>query len=120
MDPRRANGGVFLGLNGTGVKSHGSADDTGVAAVIKLAPRLAASGFSDRLGLRFHGFGWVGLFADQAQVVGGFLAVLDRSDKLQRRLFVLLADQFQELTDLILQSRHIRLLLNHGEIGQQI
>lgn len=52
IDPRRVNGGVFLGLNGTVVKSHGSADATGVSAAIKLAARLAASGFSDRLAAR--------------------------------------------------------------------
>jgi hypothetical protein len=46
IDPRRVNGGVFLGLNGTVVKSHGSADATGVAAAIKLAARLAASAAS--------------------------------------------------------------------------
>ncbi len=49
IDPRRANGGVFLGLNGTVVKSHGSADATGVAAAIGLAYRLAESGFLQRL-----------------------------------------------------------------------
>ena len=37
MDPRRVNGGVFLGLNGTVVKSHGGADATGVSAAVKLA-----------------------------------------------------------------------------------
>jgi glycerol-3-phosphate acyltransferase PlsX len=52
IDPRRVNGGVFLGLNGTVVKSHGSADATGVAAAIKLAARLAAAGFSSRLAMR--------------------------------------------------------------------
>ena len=52
IDPRRVNGGVFLGLNGTVVKSHGSADATGVAAAIKLAFQLAESGFSDRLAAR--------------------------------------------------------------------
>ncbi|QQA44351.1 phosphate acyltransferase PlsX [Pelagovum pacificum] len=52
IDPRRANGGVFLGLNGTVVKSHGSADALGVAAAVKLAYRLASSGFSDRLAAR--------------------------------------------------------------------
>lgn len=52
MDPRRANGGVFLGLNGTVVKSHGSADATGVAAALNLAYRLAAAGFQDRLAAR--------------------------------------------------------------------
>ena len=34
IDPRRVNGGVFLGLNGTVVKSHGSADATGISAAI--------------------------------------------------------------------------------------
>ena len=52
IDPRRVNGGVFLGLNGTVVKSHGSADATGVAAAIKLAERLAAAGFHERLAAR--------------------------------------------------------------------
>jgi len=52
MDPSRANGGVFLGLNGTVVKSHGSADATGVSAAIKLAFRLAQSGFDERLAAR--------------------------------------------------------------------
>jgi glycerol-3-phosphate acyltransferase PlsX len=52
IDPRRVNGGVFLGLNGTVVKSHGSADATGISAAIKLAWDLAQSGFSDRLAAR--------------------------------------------------------------------
>lgn len=52
IDPRRVNGGVFLGLNGTVVKSHGSADATGVSAAIKLAYRLAQSGFQDKLAAR--------------------------------------------------------------------
>ena len=52
IDPRRVNGGVFLGLNGTVVKSHGSADATGVSAAVKLAFELARSGFSDRLAAR--------------------------------------------------------------------
>ena len=52
IDPRRVNGGVFLGLNGTVVKSHGSADATGVSSAIKLALRLAKSGFNERLAAR--------------------------------------------------------------------
>lgn len=52
IDPRRVNGGVFLGLNGTVVKSHGSADDTGIASAIKLAYRLAESRFTERLAAR--------------------------------------------------------------------
>ena len=52
IDPRRVNGGVFLGLNGTVIKSHGAADATGVSAAINLAVRLAESGFSERLAAR--------------------------------------------------------------------
>lgn len=52
IDPRRVNGGVFLGLNGTVVKSHGSADATGVSAAIKLAFTLAQNGFSNKLAAR--------------------------------------------------------------------
>ncbi len=36
MDPRRANGGVFLGLNGIVIKSHGGADSEGIAAAIDI------------------------------------------------------------------------------------
>ena len=36
MDPRRANGGVFLGLNGIVIKSHGGADAEGFAAAIDM------------------------------------------------------------------------------------
>ena len=36
MDPRRANGGVFLGLNGIVIKSHGGADAESFAAAIEL------------------------------------------------------------------------------------
>ncbi|PUB19221.1 phosphate acyltransferase PlsX [Yoonia sediminilitoris] len=52
IDPRRVNGGVFLGLNHTVIKSHGSADATGVAAALHLAYRLAQNGFSDKLAAR--------------------------------------------------------------------
>ncbi|MCX7559566.1 phosphate acyltransferase PlsX [Sulfitobacter sp. F26204] len=52
IDPRRVNGGVFLGLNGTVVKSHGSADATGVSAAIKLAAQLAQNQFNDKLAAR--------------------------------------------------------------------
>jgi glycerol-3-phosphate acyltransferase PlsX len=52
IDPRRKNGGVFLGLNGTVVKSHGSADATGIAAAITLAFDLADENFSEKLAVR--------------------------------------------------------------------
>jgi glycerol-3-phosphate acyltransferase PlsX len=49
IDPRRVNGGVFLGLGGAVVKSHGGADATGVAAAIGLAARMARTGFAERV-----------------------------------------------------------------------
>ena len=52
IDPRRVNGGVFLGLNGTVIKSHGSADATGIASAIKLAVTLSESRFTERLAAR--------------------------------------------------------------------
>jgi len=52
IDPRRVNGGGFLGLNGVVVKSHGGADATGVAAAVGLAYKLAQSGFSAKLAAR--------------------------------------------------------------------
>lgn len=61
IDPRRVNGGVFLGLNGTVVKSHGSADATGVSAAILLAFQLAKSGFQDQLAQRLALAGRAGL-----------------------------------------------------------
>ena len=57
IDPRRVNGGVFLGLNGTVIKSHGSADATGVSAAIKLAFTLADHGFTQQLAARVGGSG---------------------------------------------------------------
>jgi glycerol-3-phosphate acyltransferase PlsX len=36
MDPRKANGGVFLGLNGIVIKSHGGTDAEGFAYAVDL------------------------------------------------------------------------------------
>jgi glycerol-3-phosphate acyltransferase PlsX len=52
IDPRNVNGGVVLGLNGTVIKSHGSADATGVSAAIRLGFTLADKGFAQRLAAR--------------------------------------------------------------------
>jgi glycerol-3-phosphate acyltransferase PlsX len=41
MDPRRMNGGVFLGLNGLVIKSHGGADAEGFAAAIDVGYDMA-------------------------------------------------------------------------------
>ena len=44
MDIRKMNGGVFLGLNGLVIKSHGGADAVGFASAIDLGYDMAASG----------------------------------------------------------------------------
>ena len=36
MDPRKANGGVFLGLNGIVIKSHGGTDAEGFADAVDI------------------------------------------------------------------------------------
>ncbi|WP_430466088.1 phosphate acyltransferase PlsX [Tabrizicola sp.] len=59
-DPRRANGGVFLGLNGTVVKSHGSADATGVAAALRLAHQLSRADLANRIAARVASTGLAG------------------------------------------------------------
>ena len=41
MDPRRSNGGVFLGLNGIVIKSHGGTDPKGFASAVDLAVDMA-------------------------------------------------------------------------------
>ncbi|MEO1330882.1 MAG: phosphate acyltransferase PlsX [Pseudomonadota bacterium] len=49
MDPRAVNGGVFLGVRGAVVKSHGSVDAIGFAAALGLATRVGVAGLSGRL-----------------------------------------------------------------------
>jgi glycerol-3-phosphate acyltransferase PlsX len=56
LDPRTHNGGVFLGLNGVVVKSHGGADALGFASAIDVAIDMGSSDviariLSDRAGL---------------------------------------------------------------------
>lgn len=49
VDPRRANGAVFLGLNGLVVKSHGGTDGEGFAAALEVAIRLAEAPFMEEV-----------------------------------------------------------------------
>jgi glycerol-3-phosphate acyltransferase PlsX len=49
MDPAKANGGVFLGLNGLTIKSHGSADPEGFASAIDLARDMAKTGLIEQI-----------------------------------------------------------------------
>jgi glycerol-3-phosphate acyltransferase PlsX len=50
IDPRRYNGGMFLGLSGVCVKSHGGVDAFGFANAVGVAIDLVAQGFNDRIG----------------------------------------------------------------------
>jgi phosphate acyltransferase len=56
LDPRQLNGGIFLGLNGIIVKSHGGTDATGFASAIDLAYDMASSGVVKRLASDVAGF----------------------------------------------------------------
>ena len=49
IDPSSVNGGVFLGLNGIVVKSHGGADARGVASAANMAVSLARHQFRDEV-----------------------------------------------------------------------
>ena len=51
MDPKHHNGGVFLGLNGIVVKSHGATEPFGFAAAVDLAVEMAGQ-FGDRKNCR--------------------------------------------------------------------
>lgn len=49
VDPRLYNGGVFLGLNGLCIKSHGGSDDVGFASAVRLSVQLAQHGYINRV-----------------------------------------------------------------------
>jgi glycerol-3-phosphate acyltransferase PlsX len=56
MDPRKANGGVFLGLNGIVIKSHGRTDAEGFAAAVDLGYDMVRYDVLAKIGemLRHH------------------------------------------------------------------
>ena len=56
MDPRQLNGGIFLGLNGIVVKSHGGTDATGFASALDLAYDMASNGVVKNLASDVAGF----------------------------------------------------------------
>jgi phosphate acyltransferase len=58
MDVRKTNGGVFLGLNGIVVKSHGGTDAEGFAAAMELGYQMARNNILDKISAdleAFHG-----------------------------------------------------------------
>jgi glycerol-3-phosphate acyltransferase PlsX len=54
MDPRKANGGVFLGLNGIVIKSHGGTDPEGFAAAIDLGYDMVRYELLAKIGETLH------------------------------------------------------------------
>ena len=49
MDPRKHNGGVFVGLNGVVVKSHGGTDALGFATAIDVAIEMVRNGLVEKI-----------------------------------------------------------------------
>ncbi|SCX29474.1 Phosphate acyltransferase [Agrobacterium sp. DSM 25558] len=49
MDPRKVNGGVFLGLNGIVIKSHGSTDAMGFASAVDVGYDMAHNGLTAKI-----------------------------------------------------------------------
>src|ERR1700722_2974623 len=49
LDPRAANGGIFLGLGGVVVKSHGGTDATGFASALDMAITMAKADINSRI-----------------------------------------------------------------------
>jgi glycerol-3-phosphate acyltransferase PlsX len=54
MDPRKSNGGVFLGLNGVVIKSHGGADAEGFAAAIDMGYDMVRYELLTKIGETIH------------------------------------------------------------------
>jgi len=50
MDPRTVNGGVFMGLNGIVIKSHGGTDEVGYKSALGLAYEMAHNRLIDKIG----------------------------------------------------------------------
>jgi len=63
LDPNNHNGGVFLGLNGVIVKSHGSANTAGVANAVAVAARLLEEDLTTRITADLAALGAEGLGA---------------------------------------------------------
>jgi glycerol-3-phosphate acyltransferase PlsX len=56
MDPRRVNGGVFLGLQGIVIKSHGGTDAEGFAAAIEIGYSMARNGLLEKINHDLAGY----------------------------------------------------------------
>ena len=68
MDPRKSNGGVFLGLNGIVIKSHGGTDAEGFAAAIDMGFKMVHHQLLAKIGETIHRHTSA---SAEARVVGG-------------------------------------------------
>jgi phosphate acyltransferase len=68
MDPRKSNGGVFLGLNGIVIKSHGGTDAEGFAYAINVGYDLVRH---DKIGQTLAGHRRDAVVTDPPRLVGG-------------------------------------------------
>lgn len=64
MDPRTVNGGVFLGLNGVVIKSHGSTDEIGYKSALNLAYDMARNNLIAKIGEGVKSFPTLAVPAD--------------------------------------------------------
>lgn len=56
MDPRKVNGGVFLGLNGIVIKSHGGADAEGFAAAVDMGHDMVRNRLREKIEVDIRAF----------------------------------------------------------------
>ncbi|WP_223476812.1 phosphate acyltransferase PlsX [Oricola indica] len=69
MDPRKVNGGVFLGLNGIVIKSHGGTDDEGFAAAVDVGYDMVRNALLQKIETdlkNYHGQPALGASGDAA------------------------------------------------------
>lgn len=67
LDPRNINGGVFLGLNGVVIKSHGGTDEIGYKAALGLGHEMARNRVMDKIGEGMRKFPTLAIEAPAAQ-----------------------------------------------------
>jgi glycerol-3-phosphate acyltransferase PlsX len=68
MDPRNSNGGVFLGLNGVVIKSHGGTDAEGFAAAVDMGYEMVRHELLAKIGETIHRHAETG---EAARAAGG-------------------------------------------------
>ena len=68
MDPRKSNGGVFLGLNGIVIKSHGGTDPEGYAAAIDVGYDMVRYELMSKINESLHA---TARHAPVSQAIGG-------------------------------------------------